>query len=399
MKRILISFCLYFIGSLFLWSINICQVEYYIDTDPGLGLVTQVPITQAADINTSFEVNLQNVSDGLHILSIRIKDANGKWSLLNSKFIFKQSSLNTPITYLEYFFDTDPGYHNGFALNFTGSSDILCAESIPITQLTNGLHILYIRCCDAKGFWSQNYSKLLYKITPGISPVTYAEMFFDNDPGHGYGIPLTLQTSEPNVYEINFNLTDANVIPGIHLLGVRVENNSGYWSMNEYKFIYLSSFVQPEIRKVCWYFTGSGANPNEIFTYEITNPATDITLALEASLIHLQQDGNYQMVMYCTNSRGQMSMYEYKTFIADFSPNNVILTIGETSLTLTWDEVVGADHYLVTQKDNPYQQDGTVYTVDSNILTLPIAQKGFFNVKAQKDSKYNLFKILHYEKK
>ncbi|HNX03682.1 MAG TPA: hypothetical protein PKM71_08460, partial [Candidatus Cloacimonas sp.] len=135
MKRILLCFCLCFAGFLFLGSVNISQVEYYFDTDPGLGLATQVPITPSADINTGFDVNLQNVSDGLHLLYLRAKDETGKWSLLNSKFILKQSSLNTPITYLEYFYDTDPGYHLGTALAFTGSSDILCTESIS----TNGL--------------------------------------------------------------------------------------------------------------------------------------------------------------------------------------------------------------------------------------------------------------------
>jgi hypothetical protein len=36
-------------------------------------------------------------------------------------------------------------------------------------------------------------------------------------------------------------------------------------------------------------------------------------------------------------------MPEYKFFTADFSPNNVVISINGTNLTLTWDEIIGAD--------------------------------------------------------
>ncbi|HQF90431.1 hypothetical protein [Candidatus Cloacimonas acidaminovorans] len=114
-----------------------------------------------------------------------------------------------------------------------------------------------------------------------------------------------------------------------------MKNNAGYWSLNEYKFIYLSSYAQPAINSVCWYFSDSGANPDEVYTYAITNPAKDITVALDASIVHLQQDGEYQLVLYTINARGQKSMPEYKFFTADFSPNNVVLSINGTNLTLT----------------------------------------------------------------
>ncbi|HOV17376.1 MAG TPA: hypothetical protein PLF50_07790 [Candidatus Cloacimonadota bacterium] len=390
MKRILLCFCLCFTGFLFLWSLNINQVEYYLDTDPGLGLATQVPVTPAADINTGFEVNLQDASAGLHILYIRAKDESGKWSLLNSKFILKQSTLNTPVTYLEYFFDTDPGYHNGTSLSFSGSSDILCSESLPLSQLTTGLHFLYVRCCDAEGSWSQNYCKMLYKIAPDINPITYAEMFFDHDPGQGFGIPLSYRTMSKDTYELNFNISAADVNPGMHLFCVRVKDSAGFWSLNATKFIYLNSNEQSEICRVQWYFTGSDADPDEIFTYELTNPAEDITLAMEASIVHLHQDGEYQLHIYCVNTRGQISMFECKTFTADFSPNNVVLQIDGSTVTLNWDGIIGADRYLVTVKNDPAQTGGTVYTVSDETISLPAGQKGFFTVQAQRDARNNV---------
>ena len=114
--------------------------------------------------------------------------------------------------------------------------------------------------------------------------------------------------------------------------------------------------------------------------------------------MHLQQDGEYQLVMYTTNARGQKSMPEYKFFTADFSPNNVVISINGTNLTLTWDGIIGADHYLVTQKTDPYQTDGTVYTVDGNFITHPIAAKGFFNVKAQRNMRSGFFTAIRSRK-
>jgi len=379
-----------FYGLFILWSININQVEYYLDTDPGLGLATQVPVTPAEDINTSFDVNLQNLSDGLHLLFLRAKDENGKWSLLNSKFILKQSSYNSHITYLEYFFDTDPGYHLGTALAFTGTTDILCTESISTNGLSNGLHFLYVRCQDAEGFWSSNSPKVVFKGAAGISPITYAEMFLDNDPGQGYGIPISSRMEEENSYLFNFELNDENITPGMHLLGVRVKDSAGFWSLNAIKFIYLNSNAQSEICRVQWYFTGSDADPDEVFTYELTNPAEDITLAMEASIVHLHQDGEYELHMYCVNARGQSSMFEGKTFTADFSPNNVVLTIDGSTVTLNWDGIIGADRYLVTEKTDPAQSGGNFYTVTDETISLPAGQKGFFTVQAQKDARNNV---------
>ncbi|HNX03717.1 MAG TPA: hypothetical protein PKM71_08635, partial [Candidatus Cloacimonas sp.] len=126
---------------------------------------------------------------------------------------------------------------------------------ISTNGLSSGLHFLFVRCQDAKGFWSANCSKVVFKGAAGISPITYAEMFVDNDPGQGNGIPVSSRMREENSYLFNFELTDENVPPGMHLLGVRVKNNAGYWSLNEYKFLYLSSYSQPVINSVCWYFS------------------------------------------------------------------------------------------------------------------------------------------------
>ena len=57
--------------------------EYFIDTDPGFGLGTQVSLPSAGnDLTIDFSVSLSELSDGDHILYIRAKNALNKWGMI-----------------------------------------------------------------------------------------------------------------------------------------------------------------------------------------------------------------------------------------------------------------------------------------------------------------------------
>src|SRR5665647_880835 len=61
---------------------NITRVEYYIDTDPGFGSATTLSITPGIDIqNQVIAINPASVTQGVHRLYVRAKDANESWSL------------------------------------------------------------------------------------------------------------------------------------------------------------------------------------------------------------------------------------------------------------------------------------------------------------------------------
>ncbi len=62
---------------------EIQQVEYFIDTDPGFGLGTQVSLPSAGnDMTINFSVSLSGLSDGDHVLYIRAKNALNKWGMI-----------------------------------------------------------------------------------------------------------------------------------------------------------------------------------------------------------------------------------------------------------------------------------------------------------------------------
>lgn len=387
MKRLLLYLILLIGFTLPLCSVNINRIEYFIDNDPGRGLATEIPITPGADVMVNLTIDLQNYRNGFHLLGVRSKDTLGRWSLHNSRMLIKLSSPNSNIEYLEYFFDTDPGRGLGTQLSFAGTSQILSIGEISTAGLDNGLHFLYVRCRNAEGYWSLNCIKTFYKTPTTISPIVAAEYFVDNDPGPGNGTPLSFTNPAPNDYFLDFELSDAFVNPGVHLFFVRVKNQAGYWSMLAGKFVYITASAQSQITEVNWYFSGNGANPLQVYSQVVSTPSEDVTADVIASIAHLTQDGEYQMHMYVKDAHGQNSMEEIKPFTADFSPNNLTVTFEANTLTLSWDEITGADRYLVMQRTLPYLEPPVITPVNSTSLTLPISQAGFFSVKAVKDAR------------
>src|SRR5215831_2337788 len=60
---------------------SITQLEYFIDTDPGFGKGSQVSVTPGTDINPGLvPVSITGLSNGVHHIYVRTKDANGSWA-------------------------------------------------------------------------------------------------------------------------------------------------------------------------------------------------------------------------------------------------------------------------------------------------------------------------------
>ena len=135
---------------------DIVKAEYFIDTDPGLGSGTDIPITAGNTVNlNNIAVNITGFPLGVHYVFFRTKNTLGSWSTAaNSKFTLYVNNLGTlpahaaakPITSLEYYFDTDPGTGNGIRLNVPASTDLAnYIFAADISALTAGTHTLFVR--------------------------------------------------------------------------------------------------------------------------------------------------------------------------------------------------------------------------------------------------------------
>ncbi len=143
---------------------DITRLEYYIDNDPGIGNGLSVSIIAGSDIqNVVIPLDPSTLTEGVHRVYTRARNANGNWSLTNTFLFYKPYSQSTPppppvqpdLSILEYYFDTDPGYGNGQRINLPATKDTNNLNvPLDITSLSLGSHTAYIRIKDAAGKWS-----------------------------------------------------------------------------------------------------------------------------------------------------------------------------------------------------------------------------------------------------
>ena len=60
---------------------QINKAEYFIDSDPGFGMATPIPVNSPGnDLSLSFDVNTSTLSQGFHMVVVRARDELGRWS-------------------------------------------------------------------------------------------------------------------------------------------------------------------------------------------------------------------------------------------------------------------------------------------------------------------------------
>ncbi len=226
---------------------NVVNAEYFIDTDPGFGNATSIPVTAAGMVSFSFNPAIATVNNGLHILYVRTKDAAGKWSLTSNQIFYKEAIVNSPVPNIiaaEYFVDTDPGFGQGNAFTVAAGNVVSTSFSAVIGALPAGLHTLYTRVKDANGKWSLSNTQLFYRepqVNLPVPNVVAAEYFIDVDPGFGQAMPETLTAG--NLVTFNVNASINSITNGLHKFYVRTKDAAGNWSLTTNQVFYKEAVV------------------------------------------------------------------------------------------------------------------------------------------------------------
>ena len=221
---------------------NISDIEYFFDSDPGVGNATNVNVTNTATLNETVNVPISSLSSGIHILHMRSKNEANKWSLYGRQSFYIanfSSALNNTIIKAEYFIDTDPGVGNATNLNITSGSNLESSFAIPLNSVPNGIHILHIRVKNNLNIWGLYAIQAFYK-SPQIlgNDVVAAEYFIDDDPGVGNA--ETLSISEGEVLNEFLSIPLTTISAGIHILHIRVKNSSNQWGLYARQVFYKS---------------------------------------------------------------------------------------------------------------------------------------------------------------
>jgi hypothetical protein len=263
----------------------IVSAEYFIDSDPGLGAGTPISIGASGNtVNFTAVIPTMSSSTGFHILAIRTRNADGHWSLFETRaFYISGSSIDAPsITAAEYFIDTDPGPGNATAVSIgTSGTTVNFIASVPTTSLAAGFHTLAIRTRNANGVWSLFETRPFYISNQAVdmTAITAAEYFIDTDPGVGNGSALTITNPGNTVNQTFLALVPPGTSNGQHLLAIRTRDVNGNWSLFEVREFTVSGSLPLD-----WIsFTGQRVNNKIALRWITENEVNTAHFELERS--------------------------------------------------------------------------------------------------------------------
>ncbi|MDO5527690.1 MAG: hypothetical protein Q4F85_16585 [Prevotella sp.] len=128
-------------------------LEYFYDADPGYGMARQVSVNEGSNI---VYLSVDGLSEGMHLMSMRSKDKDGRWSPVVSSPVYVVSPQD--LGKAEWFVDTDPGEGKANSIDINGNNETVF--TVPTASLTAGNHSLTVRIMTAAGHW------LPYTVTP-----------------------------------------------------------------------------------------------------------------------------------------------------------------------------------------------------------------------------------------
>jgi hypothetical protein len=255
-------------------------IEYFFDSDPGLGNGYHISTSGMNDLDENVTIPLSGISGGFHLLGIRIKNNDGFWSQTTIQPFFQVAPNSEKVTAYEYYFDTDPGTGGGTVTNVTAAASIDLNTALDLSNISFGLHQLFLRVKDDRSNWSMSSSALLVKERLTATSVVAAEYYIDTDLGLGNCTALTINPGAASEFSLVIPLNQ--VTDGFHSVGIRTKDSSGNWSLTTVRsFVKMTIPVERNIT-ACEYFLDNDPGRGKATAVEITGgSATEKSLAID----------------------------------------------------------------------------------------------------------------------
>ena len=217
---------------------------------------------------------------------------------------------------------------------------------IPLSDYTSGFHKIGIRSKDDQGRWSHTQSHSFYVIVEAAYAITESEYYIDTDPGYGNAVKPTARIGSDST--LKFVLPLSAQTTGFHKIGFRSKDNKGVWSHTLEHAFYIDENREPvNITTLLYYFKGAGAT-DEIYTYNVPEPAPMVDLNFKADLSKLVGDREYEMHIWAVNAKGVRSEVLVKKIKAC---NGTVATarydfVAQSNQVSFIDKSIGASKYL-----------------------------------------------------
>jgi gliding motility-associated-like protein len=329
---------------------GIVRGEYFFDTDPGPGNGTTLSFTPSAgDVTFTSSISIASLSNGFHLLGLRVKESGGSWSLFEGRgfYISTVTADAGNLVAAEYFFDADPGVGNGTPLSIPSGATSTFTTAIPVGSLPSGFHFLAIRTQDVSGKWGLFEGRGFY-ITGGTTDVpnlVAAEYFFDTDPGQGNGTSIPVSAGA----NVNFtvSLPTGSLAPGFHFLAIRTKGADGKWGLFEGRGFYITSATTdvPNIVEAEFFFDSDpGAGNGQPITPITSGSTVNFNVSLPSSL----SPGFHFLAIRTKRADGQWGLFESRGFYV--SPTQTASA-----------DIVAAEYYF--DGEDPGEGNGTPLTL------------------------------------
>ena len=212
------------------------SAEYWIDSDPGMGLALPLSM-QAADADGIAEavsaIPVSGLSVGIHQLGFRaisVSDGVSHYGpTLTMPFTIPSPVVHdAAFSSIEYFWDEDPGMGLATPLATTTQDDsgAEVLGSISTEGLSIGDHLLGFRAISVSGGVAHYGPTIVQSVTiPDVvvhdAAFSSIEYFWDEDPGMGLATPLATTTQDDSGAEVLSTIPTEGLSTGDHLLGIR----------------------------------------------------------------------------------------------------------------------------------------------------------------------------------
>ncbi|MBQ9357295.1 MAG: hypothetical protein IJT98_08425 [Prevotella sp.] len=126
-------------------GMTISRLEYFFDTDPGVGNGSAIPISSSAEVTVEkATISTAGLESGAHWLGLRARGTAG-WSPTLWREVYVEPDEDSfTVDYAEYFWDDDPGYGKATPIAITPGDDIdINNLDIPVDRPSSTLHIRF----------------------------------------------------------------------------------------------------------------------------------------------------------------------------------------------------------------------------------------------------------------
>jgi len=266
------------------------KVEYFWDTDPGVGKGKVLQRFAGNEAQVSVELDASNLSTGIHLLGLRVVNDDTRaaatlGSVAYSATYYRQFYVPAPeerLTRIEYYWDRDLGVGKGRALTFTQGTTVDLSQKLSTSGLSAGMHTLYLRAVSA-GHHSLTYTRQFY-VLPTVHRVQALEYWFDEDPGVGRATRMAATLTGDSLTKA-FDVDVEGLAEGVHKIGLRTLTD-GTWSETKVRqFLVRSAVAEDQITRL-EYFWNQDPGAGRAYAVDIT-PGQEVTIDFEADMTML----------------------------------------------------------------------------------------------------------------